>query len=82
MFLYRFCRQIDDLDLATLVAARPNKARSAEISKVMVITSQFALSLRSISKPYNPKPYMSRHFGHAFIETHIPKAIIPTKWIM
>ena len=48
MFLTTFCRQIDDLDLATLISLRPNYARSTEKPQVMVIISQIVLTAEAL----------------------------------
>ena len=80
-FCLAFCHQIDDLDLATSISLCLNQARSTKKSIAMVIPSWFALVPWQSKKPYNRKPYTSRHFGHVWIEIKIFKTIKSWKWI-
>ena len=44
--------------------------------EAMVIPSQIALTPRRSKKPYKQKLYMSRHFGHDYIELVATKTIL------
>ncbi len=56
MFLYPFCRHIDDLDLTEKIPLLANYARSTQTCNVMVINAQIALHKNSCKHPIIVNP--------------------------